>query len=563
MAKVKVFNKFVFSSILFQALVGATNAHAWEVKLHTNPHLPSQLIGVSKADRNLFVLDIDENFKVTEAFPSIHGEIEGDKELEGDLKTPEGVYFVTTRIKTQLDFEKYGSGAYVLNYPNPIDIIKQKTGHGIWIHSKGNPIDGQVTQGCVAVDLEHFERLREYLPNGTAVVLAENIEAPYTIMVEDSRAQKLEKEQRIAEQMHKEQTSAQAEQERIELELAQKEEAERLALVKKAEEEKIVARPKPRSLAYFTIGTAKAIAGTVSEESLHEIQASNTNSTLMNAEANNEIQLASLSTEIAPTTQLPLQIIEKADLKNPDYPMESSEQASILVEKTKLWNDAWEARSDAFFDFYDTSKYGLAQSESYEEFKAQKDGLFEYLPWIQIIYGDVYAAEGTDYWVTWFEQHYRAPNTSAEGTRRLYWQKDQQGQYKIVAMEWIPAHIGLEEMYMANITPEIEATVENWKNAWLSGEVDKYREFYLSNATQDLRVGEEIFQQKADIWVKKKPKAIDFRNIQITPEGNMVRVSMDQNYSDISGYKDRGRKVIYFVLENDTWLIAKETWKKI
>ena len=49
------------------------------------------------------------------------------------------MYFITSRLdpKTLRDF--YGAGALPLNYPNPLDQLRGKTGSGIWLH--GTPSD--------------------------------------------------------------------------------------------------------------------------------------------------------------------------------------------------------------------------------------------------------------------------------------------------------------------------------------------------------------------------------------------------------------------------------------
>ena len=70
------------------------------------------------------------------------GKKAGNKFFQGDHKTPEGVYQFTNFL-THEDLIKrhgkageiYGVGAFVMNYPNPIDQRLQKTGGGIWLHS--------------------------------------------------------------------------------------------------------------------------------------------------------------------------------------------------------------------------------------------------------------------------------------------------------------------------------------------------------------------------------------------------------------------------------------------
>ena len=110
---------------------------------------------------------------VAREFECIHGRVEGDKKKEGDLKTPEGVYFITKVIKQKLDFMEYGPYAVALNYPNPADRLRKKTGSGIWLHSKGQKITGITTRGCLAIDKGEIMEIAPLLKPGTPVIVAE------------------------------------------------------------------------------------------------------------------------------------------------------------------------------------------------------------------------------------------------------------------------------------------------------------------------------------------------------------------------------------------------------
>lgn len=108
----------------------------------------------NKKDKKLFLFK-NENKKLEKLFENevITGEVEGDKYLEGDKKTPIGVYDLTQK-KTKLD-QFYGPFAFVTSYPNNFDKSMSKKGHGIWIH--GMPLDGkreEFTKGCIALDNE-------------------------------------------------------------------------------------------------------------------------------------------------------------------------------------------------------------------------------------------------------------------------------------------------------------------------------------------------------------------------------------------------------------------------
>ncbi len=387
--------------------------------------LPKSFLALSKSSKELYVLANEESFAVKKVYPSIYGESEGDKFIEGDLKTPEGVYFVTHKIPYALDFLEYGSGAYGLNYPNPVDRIKQKTGGGIWVHSKGEPIAGQATRGCVAVDLDDFAEVAQYLPNGTAVVLANSF-SPQNV----------------------------------------------------------------------------------------------------NPNTSNSIE-------------------------------------QKLIEETKNWNKAWASRSQEFFNFYDQDKYTLAQRQSFRAFRAQKESLFSRLAWIEIIHGDVYVLEGTDYWVTYFEQLYSAPNLTTEGIRRLYWQQDEKGDFKVVGMEWQQQRLGIRQKLIAKEEESVRNILEQWRDSWLQANTTAYAEFYDTNARQGRLSGTQIFEQKEQIWANNKPQSIELSNININHKGNYIQVSFRQDYSDSKGYKDRGIKTMTFVKVDDTWKIYKEDWRAI
>ena len=86
------------------------------------------------------------------------GEASGDKQVEGDLKTPIGAYKLQRRITNVDSF--YGPLAITTNYPNIYDKSQGKTGHGIWIH--GLPLNQErddFTQGCIALDNEKITHL--------------------------------------------------------------------------------------------------------------------------------------------------------------------------------------------------------------------------------------------------------------------------------------------------------------------------------------------------------------------------------------------------------------------
>jgi len=75
----------------------------------------------------------------------------GDKQKEGDLRTPIGNYRLINRIIPGNTF--YGPLAFVTSYPNLFDKVHKKDGYGIWIH--GKPLDGErgdLSKGCIVLE---------------------------------------------------------------------------------------------------------------------------------------------------------------------------------------------------------------------------------------------------------------------------------------------------------------------------------------------------------------------------------------------------------------------------
>ncbi len=102
-----------------------------------------------------------------------------DKNVEGDKRTPIGLYFASKKLTTPLsDF--YGEGAYPLNYPNALDKHYKKTGHGIWLH--GTPKDTysrppRASDGCVVLSNPDLNKLASILDIGnTPVIISDNVE---------------------------------------------------------------------------------------------------------------------------------------------------------------------------------------------------------------------------------------------------------------------------------------------------------------------------------------------------------------------------------------------------
>lgn len=116
-----------------------------------------------------------------------------EKSLEGDLRTPLGVYFVTGNLSPKSLKNFYGSGALPINYPNQLDIKRGKTGGGIWLHGTPPTQFSRAplsTDGCVVLANPDLMRIINTVEiRTTPVVIAQNLKwvAPQTT-ISDSKS---------------------------------------------------------------------------------------------------------------------------------------------------------------------------------------------------------------------------------------------------------------------------------------------------------------------------------------------------------------------------------------
>ena len=103
------------------------------------------------------------------------------KEVEGDNKTPVGVYEINDFIEGKKLPDLYGKGAFPVNYPNRFDRYLKRTGYGIWLH--GTPSDTYArspwaSEGCFVLSNDDLLDIGQYLSveNKTPVVLSDAIE---------------------------------------------------------------------------------------------------------------------------------------------------------------------------------------------------------------------------------------------------------------------------------------------------------------------------------------------------------------------------------------------------
>jgi len=162
-------------------------------KLNNKPYdrIPAPLLWVDSSIKNVILVDLSQSRlyvmsnqsgipKLTSDYFVSMGRGGPSKEKSGDLKTPLGVYFVQNYIPQEQLADKYGAGAYPLNYPNAWDRMQGRTGSGIWLHGTRSGTYNRpplASEGCVVLPNRNLLKVGARITQGeTPVIIGENIQ---------------------------------------------------------------------------------------------------------------------------------------------------------------------------------------------------------------------------------------------------------------------------------------------------------------------------------------------------------------------------------------------------
>ena len=152
--------------------------------------VPSQFLKLSSLSKHAIAVDASrarlylfENtpagLKLLADYYISVGKLGTEKSLEGDLRTPLGVYFVTSNLDPTSLKDFYGSGALPINYPNQLDLKRGKTGGGIWLHGAPPTQFSRAplaSDGCIVLANPDLERvIKTVAIRSTPVVIAASL----------------------------------------------------------------------------------------------------------------------------------------------------------------------------------------------------------------------------------------------------------------------------------------------------------------------------------------------------------------------------------------------------
>ena len=150
--------------------------------------IPASLIQLDKKQDHAIVVDSSRSrlylFKNQNGVPRLVrdfyvtiGKNGTGKYVEGDQKTPVGVYFVTGFIDPEELPDLYGDGAFPIDYPNVWDRRHGRTGYGIWLHGTPSSTYSRPprdSNGCVIVSNTDLNILAPYIHEGETPVIISN-----------------------------------------------------------------------------------------------------------------------------------------------------------------------------------------------------------------------------------------------------------------------------------------------------------------------------------------------------------------------------------------------------
>ncbi|MCG8566428.1 MAG: L,D-transpeptidase, partial [Desulfobacterales bacterium] len=91
------------------------------------------------------------------------GEVKGPKQVAGDKKTPEGIYFLIDEYEDKYLSPVYGTKAFPTDYPNFMDELLGKNGSAIWIHGTDKALKPMDSNGCIALENDDIMTLSRYI----------------------------------------------------------------------------------------------------------------------------------------------------------------------------------------------------------------------------------------------------------------------------------------------------------------------------------------------------------------------------------------------------------------
>ncbi len=152
---------------------------------------PLSVILVDKAKHQLHTAEYDtDKIEIKKSCHVTLGKKLGDKVVEKDLKTPEGIYFFRAKLFPPGLKKKFGVMALMMDYPNTIDKKAGKTGYDIMLHATDDPSRLKLdydSEGCVVISNEDLLEVSKSIRLGvTPIIVYDEMKPEYLQITENT-----------------------------------------------------------------------------------------------------------------------------------------------------------------------------------------------------------------------------------------------------------------------------------------------------------------------------------------------------------------------------------------
>lgn len=183
-----------YMGLLLEAQARATQPSAIAGSINPITHssiLPAAIIRSGSSVDSVIVVDLADSYlmlydtsseqpKLIKRHYIASGLAGFDKQVEGDLKTPIGIYRIHGFRSDRSLPSLYGSGALMLDYPNALDKLQGRTGSGIWLHGVPHQQKSRAprsSEGCVTMANDYLLELHRAIElQSTRVVLSNQVQ---------------------------------------------------------------------------------------------------------------------------------------------------------------------------------------------------------------------------------------------------------------------------------------------------------------------------------------------------------------------------------------------------
>jgi murein L,D-transpeptidase YafK len=558
------------------------------------------MLAVDKSSQHLYLVAGDNPLRIAASYVCTTGQVKGDKQVQGDLKTPEGIYFIVRRLSSGLDYTLYGNEAYTLNYPNPVDKLRRKTGYGIWLHGRGELISPLQTQGCIALNNEDLASLGQFLQPGIPVTLTETYRQRETTLAHDAAAINMLRDQVLGW------AGAWSARSPKMFDFYDK------ASYSIAQEESFAAFQKQKERLFKTLPWIKTTVRDIQvlpgpdywvtwffqEYSAPNLSTQGIRRLYWQQNAKKEFKIVGM--EWIPGTaasllmagkSLPADTAERVDQRREGGGQPISEEQAVplpealaAAERSRLTEAPALASAEMENTLTPEERVIMPEQESEA---AEPPVLSEAAP-----AGRLPARTSLNAGAAPALDHVedpslgrmaeppqaaalRAAQAAANPTRSASLPPEKTPSGEPAASRTRtkpPSEAGPAKKENAAGPPAaqkaapsaeelIRERLENWRKAWQRGNLDRYCQFYAPQATQEKRSSAEaIRRHKRALWAKSAPALVELTDVRITIDGTTATAVMRQKYSDSRGRSDNGLKTLVWRLSGREWRITKETW---